>query len=187
MVAESEFTPPSEWCPKSYWWNSEDNESTELEVSKLVAAFVTGLQPDVVLETGSAFGETTYLIGKALQENNHGFCVSIEWDGARCDIAKKKCEGLPVQIWGGHSCEYPKENFGLQTIDFAWIDSGPMRGPEIRYYWDHFSKGAIIGVHDVGPQHAAVRNQIIELMDEGLIRPIFLRTPRGVCFAEILN
>lgn len=189
MPTEDLYTPSSDWCKNPQYWHSDDNESTEQEVSVLVAAFVTALQPEFVLETGTAFGATTKLIGQALQKNGHGTCLSIEWDGNRCDIAKEVCHGLPVQIWGGHSLQYfEQEGYGFdQLIDFAWLDSGLYRGPEIRYYYPYFSEGAIVGVHDVGPQHAEVRRQILELQDEKLIAPIFLRTPRGVTFCQILN
>ena len=40
-------------------------DSTEVEVSALAAAFVRALRPDLVVETGTAFGQTAGLIGRS--------------------------------------------------------------------------------------------------------------------------
>jgi hypothetical protein len=65
MTAESEarFTPPRPDCPHPEWWTSTDDDSTECEVTALVAAFVVALQPELVIETGTAFGQTAEAIG----------------------------------------------------------------------------------------------------------------------------
>jgi predicted O-methyltransferase YrrM len=181
-MKEIEFTPPSSWCENPQWWNADDNESTEHEVTFLVGAFVKALQPEFVVETGTAFGHTTQIIGQVLLENGHGKCVSIDTDGGRLDIALERCKGLPVEFWGGPAADYTP----TQKVDFAWIDSGPQRAAEIEKYFPYFSPGAIIGIHDAGPQHE-VWNSLQYLIDRKWIRAIRLRTPRGVAFAQILN
>lgn len=183
MIEESFWTPASDWCPHPERWHSPDNESTEIEISRLVGAFVTALQPDFVVETGTAFGQTTKFIGEALRDNGHGTCTTIDTDGARLDIASALCAGLPIMLYGGNSLDYTP----TAPIDFAWIDSGGQRGEEVERYFPYFSKGAIIGIHDAGPQHSTVRAQIESLDNRGIIKPIYLRSPRGVAFAQILN
>jgi hypothetical protein len=42
----------------------------------------------------------------------------------------------------------------------------------------------VVGFHDTGPQHP-VRELLHPLEDEGLLAPIYLPTPRGVCFARV--
>lgn len=71
MVAGSEarFTPPRPECPYPEWWTSTDVDSTECEVTALVAAFVVALQPELVIETGTAFGQTAEAIGHAVAAN----------------------------------------------------------------------------------------------------------------------
>jgi hypothetical protein len=78
-----------------------------------------------------------------------------------------------------------------QPIDFAWFDSLPdLRVKEFLRYRTQtpfgLRPGAIVGFHDCGPQHEPLRSQVETLANDGLIKPIYLRTPRGVIFAEVL-
>jgi hypothetical protein len=180
-LSEARWTPPSDFCKNPQYWHSDDNESTEHEVTALVAAFIVGLQPEFVLETGTAFGQTAFAIGKALQQNGHGACVSIDTDGGRLDLAVSRCLGLPVSFWGGNALDYKPS----ELIDFAWVDTGGNRAVELETMHKFCNKGAIVGIHDTGPQHL-VRVSLEPIFNQGLYRPIFLRTPRGVCFAEVL-
>src|SRR3546814_13227118 len=83
MELESRFTESRKDCPHPERWHSPDSDSTEIEVSRLAAAFVEALRPDLVIETGSAFGQTAELIGQVLFTAGVGHLVTFEVDPAR--------------------------------------------------------------------------------------------------------
>lgn len=184
LLEESQFTEPNSLCPNPQYWHSMDGQSTELEVSQLVAAFVRALQPEFVVETGTAFGQTAELIGIALRDNKHGKLVTLEMDESLVEVAKKRCSGLPVDVTQINSLDWTPS----QPIDFAWFDSElHVRHSEFLLYYPYFTDRTIVGFHDTGPQHPI--KELIEekLVRPGLIKPIYLPTPRGVCFAQVIK
>ena len=178
--SEIRFTHPRADCPNPQWWTSDDDDSTEHEVTELVAAFVRALQPELVLETGTAWGQTAAAIGAALKANKHGRLITLEPDPERAEYSRERCKGLPVRILEEESLTYRPEG----RIDFAWFDSLiHLRVPEFMYYkaWMQGGK-AVVGFHDTGPQHG-LRPQVEAIGH--LISPMFLPTPRGACFAHV--
>lgn len=182
IYPEDTFTQSNNFCKNPQYWHSTDEDSTEIEVSELVAAFIRALQPEYVIETGTAFGQTTELIGKALIQNKHGRLISLEIDPQRVLFSKKRCTNLPVQILNISSLEFIPE----EQIDFIWLDSLlQLRVKEFLKFFPFFTESTIIGFHDTAPHHILL-NYLQEI--KHLIKPIFLHTPRGVCFAQpILN
>jgi hypothetical protein len=73
-----------------------------------------------------------------------------------------------------------------QPIDFAWFDSDTRARPEeFRRYLPWMHDRTVVGFHDTGPQHA-VRALLAPLEADGLlVSPLYLPTPRGVCFARV--
>lgn len=149
-----------------------------------MAAFVRALQPETVLETGSAFGQTAEAIGRALAANGHGRLVTIEPDTHRAQATVDRCVGLPVLVRVCSSLDYVPED----ALDFAWFDSLlELRPREFRRYLPFLSSRAVVGFHDTGPQHP-VRQSLDPLVASGVLPPpLYLPTPRGVCFARILG
>jgi hypothetical protein len=180
---ESDFTPPRPDCPRPEDWHATDSDSAEVEVTELVAAFVRALQPEVVVETGTAFGQTAEAIGRALAANGHGCLYTLEPDLNRCATASSRVLGLPVRVVSMQSIAWlPPDGIG-----FAWFDSLlGLREAEFRAYRPHMAAGCVVGFHDCGPQHGVVRDAVERLAHEGELRPIYLPTPRGVMFAEVL-
>lgn len=181
MLTESRFTAPSPWCPQPKWWHSEDSEATEDEVTALVAAFVRALQPEVVIETGIWSATTTEAIGQALKANGHGHLHAVEILPDRAEAARQRCAGLPVTVTCGDSLTWDPPS----PIDFAWIDAHLETRHQEILRWQHlFSPGAVIGVHDTGPQHP-VRDHLWPLFVTGVLASgLDLHTPRGVMFAQ---
>jgi predicted O-methyltransferase YrrM len=191
---ESRYSQPTLLVPYPERWHSTDYESAEVEVSELVAGFVRALQPDLVIETGTAFGQTAEAIGKALQVNGQGILWTVETDPERVDVSRSRCADLPVTVMHGESLTL------LSTlpagVGFAWLDSLiPLRIPEIRALRPALSVGAIVGFHDSraipDDEHAdddwrGYRPSLEALLAEGWLRGIHLPTPRGVLFAEVL-
>jgi hypothetical protein len=182
---ESRYTDPRPECPHPERWHSSDWDSTEHEVSDLVAAFVKALRPDIVVETGTAFGQTAFLIGLELAEAGVGELHTVEIDPDRAAFARDYCKDLPVKI---HECDSMTFT-PPQGVGFAWFDSAlPLRVPEFQAYYPMFAPGAIVGFHDTGAhyEHHGLWAQIEGLEAEGKLLPIRLPTPRGVVFGEVV-
>lgn len=177
---ESEFTYPNPDCPRPDWWSAEDGQSTEREVTELVAAFVRALQPEYVVETGTCWGFTAFAIGSALQANGHGRLVTLEVDAERAAAARERCAGLPVEVIECSSLEFTPE----QSIGFAWFDSLlELRIPEFERFRPWLPHGTVVGFHDTSPYMGSVYGQFVEQIPG--TRSIRLRTPRGVTFTEV--
>jgi predicted O-methyltransferase YrrM len=181
-MTEDTWTPPAEWCPQPQYWHADDGDATEHEVTGLVAAFVIALQPEVVAETGSYLGQTSQAIGRALAWNGHGRLWTVEIDPGRAEAARERCANLPVEVMTGSSLNWAWSV--PRGIGFAWIDGGPDRAAEISHLLPSFAPGAILGMHDAGPQHPYTA-QVEPLVRAGRLKPITLHTPRGVMFAEV--
>jgi predicted O-methyltransferase YrrM len=179
-VPESTWTRPRPECPHPEWWNSTDPQSTEIEVSELVATFARALQPEYVVETGTCLGQTAFILGMALQANGHGRLDTLEPEAERAAFARARCEGLPVDVLEVASLEFVP----AQRIDFAWLDSRvELRVPEFERFRPWLAAGAIVGFHDTAPHHGPWGALVEELPGTRAIR---LRTPRGVTFVEVL-
>lgn len=179
--SEARFTKPRPDCPNPERWTSDDADSTEREVSALVAAYVGALQPDLVLETGTAFGFTAQAIGRALENNGQGRLITLEIAPRRVELAKSVCSGLPVVVLQADSMHYSPPG----KLDFLWIDSlFELRDQEIKRYRNWASKRCVIGIHDTGPQHP-MQAKLAALVRQKVIRePLYLPTPRGVAFTR---
>jgi predicted O-methyltransferase YrrM len=192
MELESRFTQPRADCPHPERWHSPDSDSTEIEVSHLVASFVEALRPDLVVETGTAFGQTARLIGQVL-DGGDGHLVTFEIDPFRVGYAADQCNGLPVQIAPQPSLEGIQQMIdgGLAgKVGFAWLDSlFELRIPELRAIRPLLSAGAIVGIHDCGEPGRTKYNNFsrdvaLEADRLGFSR-ISLPTPRGVTFLQM--
>ena len=180
MPRESEFTPPSSWCPEPELWEAPDADSTEREVTELVGALVRATKPRLVLETGTSHGYTAEAIGRALIANGRGRLVTLEHDATLVAVARARCHGLPVEVLECDSASWNPEPG--ESIDFAWFDSHIIsRVHELGRLRTRFSPGAIVGIHDTGPQHPV--GSVLRKLALPWPR-IGLRTPRGVTFLE---
>lgn len=179
IVSESTWTPPRPDCPNPGWWHSTDNQSTEIEVTELVAGFVRALQPDYVIETGTCIGQTAHAVGLALRDNGHGRLDTLETDPDRAAIARRRCAGLPVTVLEQPSLEFTPAG----PVGFAWFDSLiELRVPEFHRFRSFLAPGAVVGFHDTGP-HFGDYGDVIAAIDG--LSTMRLRTPRGVTFAQL--
>jgi predicted O-methyltransferase YrrM len=193
MELESRFTPSRKDCPHPERWHSPDSDSTEIEVSRLVAAFVGALRPDYVLETGSAFGQTAGEIGTVLYEAGVGHLVTFEVDDARVAATAGQVAGLPVTVSHEESLTGIQRLVDLGPgrfpVGFAWLDSlFELRVPELEAIRPLLSPGAIVGVHDCGePGHTKYPGFSQEVATAAAtlgFQRISLPTPRGVTFLQ---
>jgi hypothetical protein len=71
-------------------------------------------------------------------------------------------------------------------VGFAWLDSEPQyRIDEAHMLHPFLLPGAFVGIHDTATHHN-FRPAVETLCAEGWLRPIWLPTPRGVMFAEVI-
>jgi predicted O-methyltransferase YrrM len=179
---ESRFTDPREDCQHPERWHSVDADSTEFEVTDLVAAFVRALRPDVVVETGSAWGQTSEAIGEALTFTP-GRLYTLEIDPTRAQATRVRCAGLAVEVVEQSSLDWVAPD----GIGFAWLDSHfDLRVPEFERLYPHFAPGAVVGFHDTGPHRPALRAAVEGLEEREMLLPIHLPTPRGVTFGQVV-
>lgn len=183
MTSEATWTQPTDECPNPELWHARDSESTEREICELVGAIVVALQPEYVVETGSAYGQTARTIGEALRSNGHGRLVTLEIDPKLVSHTRAVVQGLPVEVLEMSSMEWEPE----EQIGFAWFDSlTPLRVQEFHRYSAWMTTRTVVGFHDTGEQHQPLRSQIEDLWRDGAItEPLFLPTPRGCCFARV--
>lgn len=180
-LSRPERQTPREDCPHPEWWSATEDESTEREVTALVAGFVRALQPEYVIETGSAFGQTTRAIGKALRRNGHGRLDSIEIDPVHVRQTRLVTYRLPVTVHETSSMDFTP----AERLDFVWFDSmGTLRVPEFRRFRPWMHPGTVVGFHDTAIFAAEIGEPVRALEREGLIRALHLPTPRGVVFAQ---
>jgi predicted O-methyltransferase YrrM len=180
VFRESVFTQARDTCPRPDWWHATDPQSTELEVTELVAGFVRALQPEYVVETGTCVGQTAKAIGATLARNGHGRLDTLEVEADRAAYSRTQCDGLPVTVVEMSSLEFTPAG----PIGFAWLDSRmELRVPEFDRFRPWLEPGAIVGIHDTAP-HMGVHGTHVEQLAG--TRPIRLRTPRGVTFVEVL-
>jgi len=177
---ESDYTQPSEYCPHPEYWHTADCETTEVEVVELVGALIRALQPELVVETGTYKGLMARAIGESLKKNGHGRLITFEVDPALCEVSRRLCRRLPVEVRHQSSLEWTPNG----PVDFCWLDSGlDTRVQEFEQYYPYI-RGKIIGIHDTAPHHP-VRKLVLDKISDR-ISPMWLPTPRGVMLAQVL-
>jgi predicted O-methyltransferase YrrM len=178
---ESTWTAPRPDCPHPEWWHSSDDHSTEHEVTDLVAGLIRALQPELVVETGTCWGQTAEQIGHALLANGHGHLVTLEPDPEKAAASRSRCAGLPVTVLEQESLTWTPTG----PVGFAWFDSlFELRAAEFRHYLPWLRAGTVVAFHDTGPQHP-LRPDLNRLEQQGLLKLLYLPTPRGVGLAQV--
>lgn len=183
-ILESRYTLPTAACPHPERWHSTDWDSAEMEVTHLVASFVQALRPNIVVETGSAFGQTAEAIGEVLEEAGVGLLHTIEPSPERAEVTRQRCIELPVEVHETTSLEFDPP----AGIGFAWLDSLlDLRVPEFRHLYPYFTAHAFVGFHDTADHQGGLWKEILGLEQEGMLLPVRLPTPRGVVIAEVVH
>ena len=180
-ISEASWTPPTPWQLRPERWHAPDNQSTETEVSRLVAAFVVALQPDYVIETGTHKATTAMMIGRALMDNGHGHLDTLETNYELATAAKATLRGLPVTVLNQSSMNFQPG----AKIDFAWLDSETyLRVGEFALFRPYMHPGTVVGMHDTAPHHGAYGDMVDQMPGTRSIR---LHTPRGVTFLQVTD
>lgn len=184
-LSEGRFTDRRDFCPNPGNWHSADADSTEYEVLELLGGLVRALQPEIVVETGTAFGYGALHIAQALKANGHGKLYTFEIDLERIGISAETLKDFPQQV------DIVPTDIRQWTppgdIEFAFFDSGRTedRHLEFRYCRQWLKSGSIVAFHDAAPHHA-VWAGVQQLERDGFLKPIRLHTPRGLALAEVI-
>lgn len=167
-------------------WHCQDGDSTEIEVSRLIAALVTATQPELVIETGAAWGQTTFMIAEALYLNGHGHLVSLEIDAQRLAYSRWYChEMICTGVMDIVDCSSTEYDPG-QRVDFLFSDSDcDLRVPELTHYYKWMDEKSLAVFHDTAPYHCRSLQDKLEAVGDQF-RNIRLHTPRGVTIMEVL-
>lgn len=178
---ESDYTLPRPDCPHPEWWTSENNMATERELDELLGAFVRATQPEFVLEVGSHYGQGAELIGKALKQNGHGHCISLEIDGPLSNVARNRTQNVKdvVEIVTANSLTYEPP----ETIDLLYVDGAPNRVRDVEHFLPYCRQGTIILIHDMA--HKDYSPQLPRIYELCGPNHIFLNTPRGMVIIEL--
>lgn len=159
-------------------------EAAEDEVSQFLGSLVKLVKPDWVLEVGTSLGHTALHLGAALQDNGVGRLDTIDVNKRRLEEARERLEGLPVNI---HAMKYqeftPPDNrfYGVAFFDSEWKN----RDGELKHFRPWLTHTSILVFHDTGSQNPG-SSGIAKLEMEGIVRSIFLPTPRGLCLATLV-
>lgn len=168
-------------------WHCQDGDSTEIEVSMLVAALVRATQPELVIETGAAWGQTTVMIAEALAANDHGHLVSLEIDAQRLAYSRWYCHEWMCTGWMSIVDESSVEYDPGQRVDFLFSDSDcDLRVPELEHYYHWMDTDALVVFHDTAPGHCRGLQDKLEAVGDRF-RNVRLHTPRGVTIMEVLK
>lgn len=179
-MKESEVSAPTDVCPHPEWWTTENGMAAEVEVSMLVAALVRATQPEFVIEIGTSEGQTAERIAKVIVENGHGEFVSLEIGVELCDVARKRCAGLPVDIVCVDSLQY----MPTKRIDFLFVDGAADRRADVRHCLAHMAPHSMIVIHDSYPE--VYRQHLPEIFEMCGGSHIELYTPRGLVIIKLL-
>lgn len=183
---ESRWTQASDLCPHPERWSSTDDDSTEVEVSEMIAGFVQGLQPTLVIETGTAWGQTAELIGEALLRNGQGTLISYDVDDQRVGYSRERCGDLPVvEIRQQSSVVGLEELIGEGVkAEVIFLDSlFDLRMVEIEQAAQLLTPGGIVLIHDTAPHHTLWESLQQACLLDGW-RWINLPTPRGLAILQ---
>ena len=180
--SEAAFTKPTNECPHPEYWHTYDLQGTEAEVIDLVAGMIRGLQPDVVLETGTSRGFMARVIGYALAANGHGHLHTYEPDAETFVEAVATVNNAKTVTVHNEPSMVP---WTYGPIDFAWFDSlVELRWSEFDFYYPHMSNRCVVGFHDTAPKFgdwpAAVRS-------DSRLQSFDLPTPRGVILGRVVK
>lgn len=194
MKSEALHTAPHHVAPHPEWWTAPDSDSTECEVTELIAAFVRAIQPEVVIETGTAYGYTSAAIGEALLRNGHGKLYTLEPDNARRKFAQDLADEVNPRI--KEFVEFlPTKSLDFTPpgqIQFALFDSlYQLRVDEFMRYKPYMKPGTIVTMHDwtsgIRKHHIDIKKEIeTRLVKPKLAKAVYVPSPRGLAVLEVL-
>lgn len=179
VFQESRFTPPREGCPNPERWHSVSADAPETEVVNLVAALAEVLQPAYAVLCGSGAGYTAEAVGRTFLSNGRGAVDVLDTAGSHA--ARQRCSGLPVTVIEASALLFQPRG----PIDLLWLDDrAETCGYSLARFLPFLSPRALVAAHDAAPG-GPVRDQVGVFEREGVLRPLYLPTPRGLMLSRV--
>lgn len=176
--------PTTVKCAHPEYYHSTGELSSEIEVSIFIGALVRLLQPELVLETGSFKGQTTWYIADALMQNGHGHLFSIEKDENLLLQAQFHCQDFrTVSFLCGDSLNIKVTD----AIDLAYFDAG--QGRHRLAEFDHFYPylTGFVAFHDTDYPGYPIRETLVSLEEQGKIKFLDFPTPFGLALCKVIH
>lgn len=197
IESEDRFIPADQRCPHPERWHSIDGDAAEEEVAEMLGAFVIGLQPDLVIETGAGLGTITRRLVAALARHPFGRLIALEPDGERfaclVNLGGRLCSPLAQS-----SLEFELRDHDDRRVDL-WISDSlyETRVPEVLRALERgwLRRGASVVFHDTRPDAGSHRipsgRSLCDEIDavlvaRGWLRAIEFPTPRGLTLCEVV-
>lgn len=178
-----EQVPARPECPEPARWLAPDGNATESDVSALIGSLVMALKPDYVVETGSYYGDTAVVIGRALDTLGRGRLLSVDSDHDMVVLTRDRVVDLPVSVVHGVASEVVPE----QPIDVLFIDAGLAdRLKQLKRFKHYASPRCVVLMHDTALWEAAegipeFYADLESAVRDGVVQPwVKLPTPRGL-------
>lgn len=160
-----------------------DGDTAECEVLTFLSELVRAIKPSFCVETGSNLGWSAQAIGRALTPSVRCHLDTYEVDAAKAAKAKIRTLGLAVKVINASSLTADYSD--AEPIDFLYCDSDlGVRTREMEHFKPWLSDHHVIAVHDTSPHHEEPRKGLERMERDGLIRIVYLPTPRGIALCQ---
>jgi predicted O-methyltransferase YrrM len=187
LSRENDPNPWDAGCREPERYHIRAAGTTEQEVGDFLWGLVRVLQPRIVVETGTADGDTTERIGQALVANGHGRCVTVERGPQRAARARRRLVGLPVTALCDDVLvlDWARVIPMNRQVDMAFIDASTERAREFMWLRPFLAPGAFVAFHDTG-NGLAVGDDVRKLARDGvLIETVHIPCPRGLTVGRV--
>jgi hypothetical protein len=184
--SEATFTSPHPECEEPQLWTAPDAESSEVEVTEFLEALARLVKPRIAVETGTFHGHTTVVLARAVQAAGRGHIYGIELDAGNAAEANRRIGEAGLSQWATVVTASSLEWTPPGPIDLAFLDAGAgwHRATEFQRLRRHMHKGTVVCVHDTARKNRQPRLALEGLAARGLMRPVWIRSPRGLLVAQ---
>lgn len=178
-----EVSTPTPRCSHPEVWSCHDAMATEIEVLDMLTALVWMLKPKVIAETGCYFGHGTEKLALGALHNGFGHVYTCDIDHSMTVRAAERLQYSLKELVTIEQCSGTELIAKLaEPVDFAFLDSGgtpSVRGDELRAVMPKLSPWGVVAIHDTGPTHPDLREQIFGVVEELGLESVTFDTPRG--------
>jgi prolipoprotein diacylglyceryl transferase len=184
-VLQPEYHKPTPECPHPERWHMYDSMSAEVEILDFLKSIVTTIKPQLVVETGTFSGLSALHIAEGLKANGFGRVITCEYDAKVFAAAKERFAASGLSEWIDARNESSLEMKVDGRIDLLFCDSdAPIRVQEVRRFLPQLNPSGLILMHNASSAMKTVREDALQMEQEGLISVVLLPTPRGLVVAQ---
>ena len=175
-----------------------NDAGVECEVGEFLYGMVRILKPQFVMETGTHRGISTLYLALAMADNGFGTIDTIEFIPEHYEYSNQLFRSSSeiskhINNIRGDATKWQPESG--RRYQMALLDTEPqLRFAEFVRYFDYFTEGGYIFIHDLHRHLGQVENKehgfawpwgrlpgnMKRRMEEGQVRPFYFSTPRGL-------